>query len=103
MSSYVFAYAGGRRPQTDREAAAQMPVWESWFATLGGAIEQPGDPFGPAVTVSADGSCTTGAAGDLGGYTVVRANSLADAADLAKGCPILSRGGRVEVYEVVTM
>ena len=38
---------------------------------------------------------------DLGGYIVVRADSLDAAKDLAKGCPGLAGGGRVEVGEIV--
>jgi hypothetical protein len=33
------------------------------------------------------------------GYTIVSADSLDAAAELAKGCPILDDGGSVSVYE----
>ncbi|MBT1696657.1 transcription initiation protein [Fulvivirgaceae bacterium PWU4] len=36
----------------------------------------------------------------IGGYTIVKANSLEEAAALAKGCPILNFGGNVEVREI---
>jgi hypothetical protein len=36
----------------------------------------------------------------IGGYSLVKANSLDEAAELAKGCPILSLGGNVEVREI---
>jgi hypothetical protein len=39
----------------------------------------------------------------IGGYTVIRAASLAEATELSKGCPILSVGGSVEVREIVKM
>jgi hypothetical protein len=36
----------------------------------------------------------------LGGYSLIRATSLDTAVDLARGCPILSHGGTVEVGEL---
>jgi hypothetical protein len=35
------------------------------------------------------------------GYTVLTANSIGEASELAKGCPVLDTGGSVEVYETV--
>ncbi|HEY9533474.1 MAG TPA: YciI family protein [Mucilaginibacter sp.] len=39
----------------------------------------------------------------IGGYIVVRASSLDEAAELSKDCPILASGGSVEVRQIVTM
>ena len=39
-------------------------------------------------------------ASGLTGYSVLKADSLAAATTLAKGCPVLAHGGAVEVYEV---
>jgi hypothetical protein len=39
----------------------------------------------------------------IGGYTIVKANSIEEAAELASGCPILSIGGNVEVREISVM
>ena len=38
----------------------------------------------------------------INGYTIVRAASVEEAAELAKGCPILQMGGSVEVRAVVS-
>ena len=48
--------------------------------------------------ISADGSITSGA-GDASGYSIIEADSLDAAADLAKGCPVLQGGASVSVYE----
>ena len=53
--------------------------------------------------MKSDGSTKDGAAGGIGGYSVISANSLADAAGKAKGCPVLAGGGSVEVYEAMPM
>ena len=34
------------------------------------------------------------------GYSIVKANSIEDATELAKGCPVLVIGGNVEVREI---
>jgi hypothetical protein len=39
----------------------------------------------------------------LGGYTIVKARSLDEAVELAKGCPGLTVGGTVEVRPVIEM
>ncbi len=39
----------------------------------------------------------------IGGYILVNANNMDEAAELAKGCPILTIGGNVEVRQVVPM
>ena len=73
-----------------------------WFGTLGAAVIDGGNPFGESTAVASDGSITAATAG-LGGYSVLSADSLAGAADLSKGCPILAAGGSVEVYEAHDM
>jgi hypothetical protein len=40
-----------------------------------------------------------GAASGLTGYSIPKADNLSAAAKMAKGCPILSGGGSMEVYE----
>jgi hypothetical protein len=39
----------------------------------------------------------------LTGYSIVSADSLDAAVELAKGCPVLGIGGAVDVYEVIAM
>jgi hypothetical protein len=39
----------------------------------------------------------------IGGYVIVKAASLEEAAELAKGCPILNFNGNVEVREVMAL
>ena len=39
----------------------------------------------------------------LGGNMIVKAKNLDDAIEMAKGCPILSMGGTVEVRDIIPM
>ena len=100
MAKYVLVYKGGAMAQTDAEREAAMAAWGGWFQTLGAAIVDAGNPFGPSTAVSANGGGGT-ATSELSGYSVLTADSLSGAAELAKGCPVLENGGSVEVYETI--
>jgi len=99
MANYLLAYKGGGMAATDAEREAAMAAWGSWFGTLGPAIVDAGNPFGASAAVASDGSLSDGAPSALTGYSVLTADNLAAAGELAKGCPVLSAGGSVEVYE----
>jgi hypothetical protein len=101
MAKFVYVYSGGQMAQTEAERDAQMAAWGQWFGKLGPAVADGGNPFGASKTVAAGGSIKDGAASDLGGYSIVNADSLAAATELAKGCPIFKNGGKVEVYETI--
>jgi hypothetical protein len=101
MANYLFAYNGGSTPETEAEGAAVMAAWTQWFGSLGQAVVDPGNPFGPSKAVGSNGSATDGASSGLTGYSVLTADSLDAAAELAKGCPVLTAGGNVEVYETL--
>jgi hypothetical protein len=101
MASYLFVYTGGSMAETPEAQQAAMAAWGAWFGTLGDAVVDAGNPFGPAATVASDGGVTDGGRSGLSGYSVIRADSLTAATTLTKGCPVLASGGGVEVYEVI--
>src|ERR1700722_4042954 len=103
MGKFVFLYTGGQMADTPEAQKAAMDAWMGWFGTLGDDIVDPGNPFGAPSRVRADGSKKDGGTSRIGGYSVISANSLSDAAGKAKGCPVLSGGGTVEVYEAMPM
>jgi len=66
-----------------------MAAWNAWYETLGPAVVDGGAPVGPAMTIAPDGSTTEGGgANPVSGYTLITADSLADALAKSKGCPI---------------
>ncbi len=102
MADYLLLFDGGEMPATDEERAAVMQAWTDWFTTLGGALKDDGNPFTPgaAKTISGDGSVSNGGiAPAASGYSIIRADSLDQAVDLAKGCPVLQGGAQISVYE----
>lgn len=104
MPKYVLAYHGGSMPETPADQEAVMNSWISWFGTIGESVVDGGNPTGASATVNADGSVSSGGgANPISGYSLVTADSLDAATVLAKGCPILSAGGSVEVAEAIDM
>jgi len=101
MGKFVLAYAGGEMAPTPEEQEKVMAQWMQWFGDIGEAVTDMGNPFGASTAVTGDGrgDATSG----LGGYSIVTADSLEAAAGLAKGCPVLTGGGRVDVYEALEM
>jgi hypothetical protein len=102
MAKFVFLYVGGAMPETPEAQADVMKQWEAWLGQLGGALSETGNPFAASATVGPSGTTGSGAS-NVGGYSVISAESLAAATALTAGCPALSVGGSVEVYEAVEM
>jgi len=101
MTDFVLLYKGGSMAETDEERAAVMDAWTSWFGELGSAIKDGGNPFTQTARhVRSDGSIgDVAASGIATGYSIVQADSIDGATALAKGCPVLTSGGEIEVYE----
>jgi hypothetical protein len=104
MANYVFAYSGGRGVSADEtERNAQYAKWGQWFEELGSAVVEGGAAMGTARTVGPGGSVSEGGSRGLTGYSIVSAESLDAAVELAKACPVLEIGGAVDVYEAISM
>jgi hypothetical protein len=104
MAQYVFAYSGGKGvAANEAERSAQYARWGQWFAELGSAVVDGGAATGTAKKVGPGGSVSDGGSRGLTGYSIVAADSLDSAVELAKGCPVLEIGGAVDVYEAIPM
>jgi hypothetical protein len=101
MTRYIIAYHGGRKFETPQEGAAYMARWKTWMGGLGDALVDPGTPFGAGKLISAAGVSERGAA-PLTGFSIVAADSLEAALEVARQCPHLDHG-TIEVAEVMDM
>ena len=110
MTEFLYLYRGGERPPTPAGAQQEMQRWMDWMKVLGekGNLKTAGNPLertGKVVSGKSK-SVTDGPFAEkdmVGGYTVVEANDIMHAAELAKGCPIFDAGGHVEVRPVLKM
>jgi hypothetical protein len=101
MGKYLLAYTGGGMAESEAAQQEAMTQWMNWFGSLGGSVVDAGNPFGPSAGVASDGKVSDSGASGLTGYSIIDASSMAEACDKAKGCPVLSSGGAIEVYEAM--
>jgi hypothetical protein len=101
MANYVLIYSRGSMPQSEAERAASMQAWGAWYGGLGNALVDPGNPFTPkAKSIASNGTVSDAPVGTMAsGYTVIKADSLDEAVEMARNCPVLQTGGQVSVYE----
>ena len=102
MSKFVLVFHGGETPEAPSPDV--MDRWMAWFGELGEAVVDMGAPFGESATIASDGTPSPGSGPDpANGYTIIEAANLHDAVVMAKGCPGLSGGGSVKLYEAMQM
>jgi hypothetical protein len=114
MSDYLVIYEGGsgdwaKRPAKEIQAA--MEEWGAWFKQLEakGVLRNPGSalaPGGAVIKRNGAGFVTDTTMAEvkelIGGFTVIRADSVEKAAEIAQGSPFLRNnpGGRIRVQPV---
>ncbi len=101
MANFLLLYTGGTEPGDDAEGQAVMKAWMDWFAGLGPAVVDGGNPLGPvSKTIAPDGRISDAAPGpQVTGYSILKADSLDEATRMAAECPHLMSDGTVTVYE----
>ncbi len=111
MKEYIFLFRGGREEMessSPEQSQAHMQRWMDWMGKLGkegkfvGA--QPLNKDGKTVSgnkkVISDGPFMEGKE-MVGGYLICKANTLDEAVEISKGCPLLEHeDGVVEVREI---
>lgn len=97
-------------PLSPEQLQAMMKPWQDWMGNIAAQnkLVSAGNRLAPdGRVVKSDNVITNGPYVEIkeaiGGYIIVKANSLDEAAALAEGCPILNRGGNVEVRAIVPM
>ena len=86
MAEYIIAYHGGGEMPEDPEA--YQAQFMAWIAGLGDAVVNPGTPLGPSRVVTPEGVSEDGGV-NLMGFSVVKADSLEAAVEIARSCPFL--------------
>ena len=102
MANFLLLYTGGSAGTTPAEREKVLQQWGGWFGKLGDKVVDAGNPFGHAKNISNGGTVHEGSAVNPSatGYSILKADSLNQATDLAKGCPVLLTGGKITVYEI---
>lgn len=113
MKDYLLVYRANFNfmpERTPEEMAANTKRWMDWIGSIaaqnkltdrGNRLEVSGK------VINKDSTITNGPYAEIkesiGGYSIIKADSYEAAIELAKGCPILTTGGNVEVREISPM
>ena len=103
MAKFVFAYHGGPQSMSPEEGRLHMDEWMAWMGGLGDAVVDRGMPVGKSMTVGPNGVTEGGGPNPLSGYTLVAANDMEAALEMAKLCPHIAIGGTIEVAPALEM
>lgn len=112
MKDFLFVFRANTEMPTPspEQMQASMKLWIDWISGIaaqnklvdrGNRLEPAGKVVRPGNVIT-DGPYTE-IKETLAGYSIVKANSLEEATELAKGCPGLSFGGNVEIREIGKM
>ena len=105
MAKFMFIYKGEATDMADmtpEQGAEVMAKWEAWMGSVGSALADVGNPFGPGESVVDDGSI--GDAASLTGYSIIEADDLAAAKAFTANHPYLSEGKgdyAIDVFELM--
>jgi len=113
MSNFMYLFRGGDpewKKQPPEVVQAHMQKWGVWMGGLkeqgklvdGLPLAETGKVVEKAGEVITDGPFAEGAE-VVGGYLIVTADSLDEAVEISKGCPIFENNGNVEVREILSM
>ena len=103
MPNYIIAYHGGKQPESPEQGAEHMAKWKNWIAGLGEAAVNPGTPLSGTRIVSSSGVSDDGGSNPISGYSVVKADSMDAALEMARACPFLDTGGTLEVAQMMQL
>jgi hypothetical protein len=111
MSEFLFLYRGGESGRSPEKMQEMMQKWMNWMKELGakGHIKDQGHPLERAgkLVKGQKKVVTDGPYAEtkdiVGGYTLIEARDLEQAAELSKGCPIFEVGGQVEVRPIMKL
>jgi hypothetical protein len=98
MNKYVLLYRGTRDKAPTQESRA---AWMEWFDSLGGAVVDVGNPFGPGREVTPSGTTELPLDRDgVTGYTLINASDIDAAEKIALSHPLAPS---IQVYEAMPM
>ncbi len=99
MGKYVYIYYAGTSSD-----GGSAEAWGHWFGQLGDKLVDGGNPFGEGGQAVFAGGKMPVADKPATGYSIVSADSMDEATELAKGCPLMGeKDGAVCIYEALPM
>ena len=113
MAQFLYLYRGDPnvRETSPEQAQQTMQKWMTWLKSLGdsGHLKDQGQPLEPTgkLVKGKSKTITDGPFAEakdiIGGFTLIEARDINEAAELAKGCPAFEKDGSVEVRPIMVM
>lgn len=89
MAQFGLLYVGEPQHSSPEEGQAHQQKFFAWVGSLGEALVNPGMPFGPPTRVSAEGVSSEAREDRLTGLTIIEAEDMDAAIEIAKSCPYI--------------
>lgn len=103
MPQFVLCYFAGDTPTTKEEGQKHYAQYQKWLSDLGTAVISPANPFKNTHTLNPNGSITAKSNSTMSGYTILEADSMEKAIEMARSCPFLNINGTLEISERIKM
>jgi len=113
MKEYMMLFRNEKNESSQEPSAEQMQAamkqWQTWIKGIAADGKYSGTNrlLSEGKTVKPGNAITDGPYAEgkevVGGYLVVKANSLDEAVEMAKSCPNLIYGGNVEIRRVMSI
>lgn len=103
MPNFMLTYLGTPKISSQEEKQDHMQKYQQWITDLGEAALSPMNPLKDVSVVNSDGMVNEGGETGMSGFTIVTAESMNEALDIARACPFLEVGGRLEVAQLIEM
>ena len=113
MKEFVLIFRNEKMPEAQFTPEGMMVISKQWENWIGGIAAQNklaarGNRLGTeGKTVNPNNVITNGPYAEIkemiSGYIIVKGDTIDEAVEMAKGCPILEVGGNVEVRDIVLM
>jgi hypothetical protein len=98
MSRYLVTYHGQGMPDDPELMEQAKQAFVAWVGRAGGAIVDPGAPLLMVTQVS---SGSPPAPAEIGGYSIIEADTPEAAAEVLRSHPYVARGGTLQVNQVL--
>ena len=103
MNTYILVYLGSAQPTNEEEGAKHFEKYRVWLSSLGDALISPANPIKDTNVITPDGTVAPGSTTEMSGFSVIQADSMLIAIEMAKTCPFLEIGGTLEISEMMRM
>jgi YCII-related domain-containing protein len=98
MNKFLITYHGSGMPDDPALMEQAKAAFGAWVAEAGDAIVDPGAPVAMMAQVAGEGATD---AVQIGGYSIIQADSVEDAKAVLSSHPYVARGGTLQVNQIL--